>query len=75
MLSTSFSFLPMCYLVLYGESAYEFHLLYRRGFATEKEKGLLLVEKLDYIQSKVLQGIFSTIAKPLRKVGKLINKV
>ncbi|EFH58351.1 hypothetical protein ARALYDRAFT_904162 [Arabidopsis lyrata subsp. lyrata] len=49
-------------------------IVFRRGFATEKEKGLLLVEKLDYIQSKVLQGIFSTIAKPLRKVGKLINK-
>jgi hypothetical protein len=49
-------------------------IVFRRGFATEKEKGLLLVEKLDYIQSKVLQVIFSTIAKPLRKVGKLINK-
>ncbi|EOA26761.1 hypothetical protein CARUB_v10022846mg [Capsella rubella] len=49
-------------------------IVFRRGYATEKEKGLLLVEKLDYIQSKVLQGIFSTIAKPLRNVGKLINK-
>lgn len=48
---------------------------YRRGYATEKQKGLLLVEKLDYIQSVVLRGIFSTISKPLRKVGKLINKV
>ncbi|XP_010506707.1 PREDICTED: uncharacterized protein LOC104783275 [Camelina sativa] len=49
-------------------------IVFRRGYATEKEKGLLLVEKLDYIQSKVLQVIFSTITKPLRKVGKLINK-
>ncbi|XP_010507955.1 PREDICTED: uncharacterized protein LOC104784616 [Camelina sativa] len=49
-------------------------IVFRRGYATEKEKGLLLVEKLDYIQSKVLQVIFSTIAKPLRKVGRLINK-
>ncbi|CAA7044323.1 unnamed protein product [Microthlaspi erraticum] len=49
-------------------------IVFRRGYATEKEKGLLLVEKLDYIQSVVLQGIFSTISKPLRKLGKLINK-
>lgn len=61
--------------LLLGESPYEFHLLYRRGYATEKQKGLLLVEKLDYIQSKVLRGIFSVISKPLRKVGKMINKV
>lgn len=58
-----------------GQFAYEFYLLYRRGYATEKQKGFLLVEKLDYIQSKVLQGIFSIISKPLRKVGKMINKV
>ncbi|CDY41567.1 BnaC04g00550D [Brassica napus] len=49
-------------------------IVFRRGYATEKQKGLLLVEKLDYIQSVVLRGIFSTISKPLRKVGKLINK-
>ncbi|KAL1189249.1 hypothetical protein V5N11_014742 [Cardamine amara subsp. amara] len=49
-------------------------IVFRRGYATEKEKGLLLVEKLDYIQSIVLRGIFSTISKPLRKVGILINK-
>lgn len=49
-------------------------IVFRRGYATEKQKGLLLVEKLDYIQSIVLRGIFSTISKPLRKVGKLINK-
>ncbi|CAN8314373.1 unnamed protein product [Cochlearia groenlandica] len=49
-------------------------IVFRRGYATEKQKGFLLVEKLDYIQSIVLQGIFSTISKPLRKVGKLINK-
>lgn len=49
-------------------------IVFRRGYATEKQKGLLLVEKLDYIQSIVLRGIFSTISKPLRKVGKIINK-
>ncbi|CAH2057637.1 unnamed protein product [Thlaspi arvense] len=49
-------------------------IVFRRGYATEKQKGLLLVEKLDYIQSIVLRRTFSTISKPLRKVGKLINK-
>ncbi|XP_039169974.1 uncharacterized protein LOC120294108 [Eucalyptus grandis] len=40
-----------------------------RGYATERQKGLLLVEKLDYIQSKLLQGILVTISKPLGKLG------
>ncbi|BBG98674.1 Protein of unknown function D [Prunus dulcis] len=33
-------------------------IIFRRGYATERQKGLLLVEKLDYIQSKLLQGAF-----------------
>ncbi|KAK3428485.1 hypothetical protein EUGRSUZ_E00011 [Eucalyptus grandis] len=41
----------------------------RRGYATERQRGLLLVEKLDYIQSKLLQGILVTISKPLGKLG------
>ncbi|XP_030468310.2 uncharacterized protein LOC115686996 isoform X1 [Syzygium oleosum] len=44
-------------------------IIYRRGYATERQKGLLLVEKLDYIQSKLLQGILITISKPLGKLG------
>ncbi|XP_048132664.1 uncharacterized protein LOC115753521 [Rhodamnia argentea] len=44
-------------------------IIYRRGYATERQKGLLLVEKLDYIQSKLLQGILVTISKPLGKLG------
>ncbi|KAM7476191.1 hypothetical protein LguiB_023434 [Lonicera macranthoides] len=44
-------------------------IIYRRGFATERQKGLLIAEKLDYLQSKLLQRIFFIISKPLRKVG------
>ncbi|XP_034709853.1 uncharacterized protein LOC117932686 isoform X2 [Vitis riparia] len=46
----------------------------RRGYATERQKGLLVVEKLDYLQSKLLQGIFFVISKPLGKVGTWINE-
>ncbi|CAK9142203.1 unnamed protein product [Ilex paraguariensis] len=42
---------------------------YRRGYAMERQKGLLIVEKLDYLQSKLLQGIFFSISKPLGKFG------
>ncbi|KAI8572983.1 hypothetical protein RHMOL_Rhmol01G0243600 [Rhododendron molle] len=50
-------------------------IIFRRGYATERQKGLLLVDKLDYLQSKLLQGIFSTISKPLAKVGIWITEV
>ncbi|XP_038684130.1 uncharacterized protein LOC119984326 isoform X4 [Tripterygium wilfordii] len=46
----------------------------RRGYAAETQKGLLLVEKLDYIQSKLLRGIFSIISKPLGRIGKWIDE-
>ncbi|XP_022757663.1 uncharacterized protein LOC111304903 [Durio zibethinus] len=48
-------------------------IIFRRGYATERQKGLLIVEKLDYLQSRLLRGIFSFISKPLGKVGKWIN--
>lgn len=48
---------------------------YRRGYATERQKGLLIVEKLDYIQSKLLRGIFSIVSKPLGNFGNLIKEV
>ncbi|KAJ0680169.1 hypothetical protein HanPI659440_Chr16g0621311 [Helianthus annuus] len=41
------------------------HVSYRRGYATERQKGLLIVEKLDYLQSKLLQALFSSISEPL----------
>ncbi|KAF7154418.1 hypothetical protein RHSIM_Rhsim01G0182400 [Rhododendron simsii] len=50
-------------------------IIFRRGYATERQKGLLLVDKLDYLQSKLLQGIFLIISKPLAKVGTWITEV
>ncbi|KAM1513117.1 hypothetical protein ACFX1Z_024586 [Malus domestica] len=47
-------------------------IIFRRGYATEREKGLLLVEKLEYIQSKILQGTFFIVSKPLAKFGSWI---
>lgn len=42
---------------------------FRRGYATERQKGLLIGEKLDYVQSKLLQALFYGIAEPLGKIG------
>ena len=47
----------------------------RRGYCTEKQKGLLIVEKLDYLQSKVLQEIFGLVSKPLLTAGLWIKEV
>ncbi|KAI3664973.1 hypothetical protein L6452_43588 [Arctium lappa] len=44
-------------------------IIFRRGYATERQKGLLVVEKLDYLQSKLLQALFFSISKPLGKVA------
>ncbi|XAR62907.1 hypothetical protein NMG60_11022644 [Bertholletia excelsa] len=56
--------------------AYESNaIIFRRGYATERQKGLLIVEKLDYLQSKLLQEIFFIISKPLGKVGTWITEV
>ncbi|KAF8775842.1 hypothetical protein HU200_004235 [Digitaria exilis] len=49
-------------------------IIFRRGYATERQKGLLLVEKLDYLQSKLLQNIFFSLSKPLKKPGKWLNE-
>ncbi|RYR50840.1 hypothetical protein Ahy_A07g037443 isoform C [Arachis hypogaea] len=56
--------------------AYESNaIIFRRGYATEKQKGLLLVEKLDYLQSMLLRRIFYIISKPLGKLGTWISEV
>ncbi|KAI4355916.1 hypothetical protein L6164_004641 [Bauhinia variegata] len=56
--------------------AYESNaIIFRRGYATEKQKGLLIVEKLDYLQSKLLRRIFFVISKPLGKLGSWINEL
>ncbi|KAL5539410.1 hypothetical protein UlMin_045105 [Ulmus minor] len=49
-------------------------IIFRRGYTTEKQKGLLIVEKLDYVQSKLLRGIFSIISKPAGKLGSWITE-
>ncbi|KAH0982163.1 hypothetical protein GBA52_009340 [Prunus armeniaca] len=49
-------------------------IIFRRGYATERQKGLLLVEKLDYIQSKLLQGAFFIVSKPLGRIGSWITE-
>ncbi|KAJ4955555.1 hypothetical protein NE237_012338 [Protea cynaroides] len=49
-------------------------IIFRRGYATERQKGLLVVEKLDYLQSKLLQRIFFILSKPLGQVGLWINE-
>ncbi|XP_058105167.1 uncharacterized protein LOC131248746 isoform X2 [Magnolia sinica] len=49
-------------------------IIFRRGYATERQKGFLIGEKLDYLQSRLLQGIFFTISRPLEKVGLWINE-
>ncbi|KAJ7952075.1 DUF3754 family protein [Quillaja saponaria] len=50
-------------------------IIFRRGYTTERQKGLLLVEKLDYLQSKLLQGIFFVISKPLERIGAWITEL
>ncbi|KAH1207253.1 hypothetical protein GmHk_15G042407 [Glycine max] len=57
--------------------AYESNaIIFRRGYATEKQKGLLLiVEKLDYLQSKLLRRTFFSISKPLTKLGTWMSEI
>ncbi|KAF3790406.1 hypothetical protein EJ110_NYTH16562 [Nymphaea thermarum] len=49
-------------------------IIFRRGFAAERQRGLLIAEKLDYIQSKLLQRIFRVLSRPLEKAGMWINE-
>ncbi|XP_065859955.1 uncharacterized protein [Euphorbia lathyris] len=49
-------------------------IIFRRGYSTERQKGLMIVEKLDYLQSRFLQKIFFLISEPLGKVGKWMKK-
>ncbi|XP_004488968.1 uncharacterized protein [Cicer arietinum] len=56
-------------------TAHHFRLLTSRGYATEKQNGLLIVEKLDYLQSKLLQTIFFVVSKPLANLGTWINEL
>ncbi|XP_050203845.1 uncharacterized protein LOC126653893 [Mercurialis annua] len=49
-------------------------IIFRRGYANERQKGLLIVEKLDYLQSVLLQRIFFLVSNPLGKIGKWIKE-
>lgn len=49
-------------------------IIFRRGYATEKEQGMLVVDKLDYLQSRIIQACFGLVSKPLGKLGLWINE-
>ncbi|KAK7389349.1 hypothetical protein VNO78_24274 [Psophocarpus tetragonolobus] len=58
------------------KKAYESNaIIFRRGYATEKQEGLLIVEKLDYLQSKFLQTTFFVLSKPLTKLGTWMSEL
>lgn len=50
-------------------------IIFRRGYNTEKQRGQLIVEKLDYLQSKILQAIFGLASEPLMKTGLWIKEL
>ncbi|KAK8916800.1 hypothetical protein KSP39_PZI022443 [Platanthera zijinensis] len=53
--------------------AFESHaIIFRRGYATERQKGLLIAEKFDYLQSKLLLEIFFNLSRPLKEFGKFL---
>lgn len=49
-------------------------IIFRRGYTTEIQEGLLIGEKFDYLQSRLLQKTFSSLSQPLLKTGMWINK-
>ncbi|XP_057781212.1 uncharacterized protein LOC130999635 [Salvia miltiorrhiza] len=50
-------------------------IVFRRGYTTERQKGLLIAEKLDYLQSKLLQNILFLIAKPMGRLGVWLDEI
>jgi hypothetical protein len=47
----------------------------RRGYAAERQEGLLFGAKLDYLQSLLLRKTFNWLSKPLFNGGTWINQV
>ncbi|KAJ7534550.1 hypothetical protein O6H91_13G099100 [Diphasiastrum complanatum] len=45
-------------------------IVFRRGYVTETQNGLLFGEKFDYLQSLLLRKIFSGVAEPLFRAGR-----
>ncbi|CAA7392024.1 unnamed protein product [Spirodela intermedia] len=49
-------------------------IIFRRGYATERQKGFLIIEKLDYLQSRLLQKILFNISRPVKRLSIWINE-
>eukprot|EP00249_Psilotum_nudum_P020351 c27663_g1_i1 orf=578-3478(-) len=49
-------------------------IIYRRGYAAERQEGYLFGAKLDYLQSLLLRKIFNMLANPLLQAGVWINQ-
>ena len=52
-----------------------FLLCFRRGYAAERQEGLLFGAKLDYLQSLLLRKSLNWLSRPLFNGGTWINKV
>mmetsp|Transcript_15363 Transcript_15363/g.37732 ORF Transcript_15363/g.37732 Transcript_15363/m.37732 type:complete len:467 (+) Transcript_15363:1086-2486(+) len=46
--------------------------VYRRGYSLEKEEGLMLGEKLDYLQAQLFRWLVKVLAEPLLAPGRVI---
>eukprot|EP00252_Welwitschia_mirabilis_P026698 TRINITY_DN8836_c1_g1_i1.p1 TRINITY_DN8836_c1_g1~~TRINITY_DN8836_c1_g1_i1.p1 ORF type:complete len:630 (+),score=105.43 TRINITY_DN8836_c1_g1_i1:201-2090(+) len=49
-------------------------IIFRRGYTTEKQEGLLLGEKFDYLQSRILQNLFGSLSQPVISLVLWINQ-
>lgn len=49
-------------------------IIFRRGYAAERQEGLLFGAKLDYIQSLLLLKVFNWFSRPLLRSGTWINQ-
>lgn len=52
----------------------EVAIIFRRGYSSERQEGLLFGAKLDYIQSLLLRKIFNWFSRPLFRAGTQINQ-
>eukprot|EP00250_Pteridium_aquilinum_P013352 c21287_g1_i1 orf=119-2398(+) len=52
----------------------EVAIIFRRGYASERQEGLLFGAKLDYIQSLLLRKIFNLFSRSLFRAGTWINQ-
>lgn len=52
----------------------EIAIIFRRGYAAERQEGFLFGAKLDYIQSLLLRKVFNWFSRPLFRAGTWINQ-